>query len=50
MARAARDRTRFVTTDYVLGESVTLLEARGYGRLVAALFESVDASTAIRIE
>ena len=50
MARAARDRTRFVTTDYVLDESVTLLRARGYGRLVAPLFESIDASTAIRIE
>ena len=50
MAQAARDRTRFVTTDYVLDESVTLLRARGHGRLVAPLFESIDASTAIRIE
>ena len=50
MARAARDCRRFVTTDYVLDESVTLLKARGYGRLVAPLFESIDASTAIRIE
>ena len=50
MAKAARDRRRFVTTDYVLDESVTLLRARGYGRLVAPLFESIEASTAIRIE
>ena len=50
MAQAARDRMRFVTTDYVLDESVTLLKARGYGRLVAPLFESIDASAAIRIE
>lgn len=50
MAQAARDRRRFVTTDYVLDESVTLLRARGYGRLVAPLFESIDASAAIRIE
>ena len=50
MAQAARDRKRFVTTDYVLDESVTLLKVRGLGRLVAPLFESIDASTAIRIE
>ena len=50
MAQAARDRRRFVTTDYVLDESVTLLKARGYGRLVAALFESIDASAVIRVQ
>ena len=50
MAQAARARKRFVTTDYVLDESVTLLKARGFGRLVAPLFESIDASTAVRIE
>ena len=50
MARAVRDRRRFVTTDYLLDESVTLLRARGYGRLAAPLFESIHASTAIRIE
>ena len=50
MAEAARDRKRFVTTDYVLDEAVTLLKARGYGRLVAPLFESIDASAATRIE
>ena len=50
MAEAARDRRRFVTTDYVLDESVTLLKARGFGKLVAPLFESIDASAAIRIE
>ena len=40
MARAARDRGRFVTTDYVLDEAVTLLKARGHGELIAPLFES----------
>ena len=29
LARAARTRARFVTTDYVLDETVTLLKARG---------------------
>ena len=50
MAQAARDRHRLVTTDYVLDESVTLLKARGHARLIAPLFESIDASAAIRIE
>ena len=50
MARAARDRDRFITTDYVLDESVTLFKARGCARLVPVLFESIDASRAIRIE
>ena len=50
MAQAARERKRFVTTDYILDESVTLLRARGYGKLVVPLFESIDASSAIRVE
>lgn len=50
MARAARERKRFITTDYVLDESVALLRARGYGRLLAPLFETMDASSAVRVE
>ena len=50
MARAARDRDQFITTDYVLDESVTLFKARGCARLVPVLFESIDASRAIRVE
>ena len=50
MARAARDQGRFVTTDYVLDEAVTLLKARGHGRLIAPLFDSIDNSAAMRIE
>lgn len=50
VADAARHRTRFVTTDYVLDEAATLLKARGHGRLLAAFFESVDSSAALRIE
>lgn len=50
MADAARNRRRFVTTDYVLDESITLLKSRGFANLVAPLFESIDASAAIRIE
>ena len=50
MVRAARDRDRFVTTDYVLDESVTLFKARGCRQLIPVLFESIDASRAIRVE
>lgn len=50
MTQAAHDRTRFVTTDYVLDESVTLLKARGHRQLIAPLFESIDASSAIQVE
>ena len=50
LARAARDRGRFVTTDYVLDEAVTLLKARGHGELIAPLFDAIDNSAAMRIE
>ena len=50
MANAARDQGRFITTDYVLDESVTLLKTRGLGALVRPLFESIDNSAALRIE
>ena len=50
MALAARDQGRFVTTDYVLDEAVTLLKARGHGELIALLFDAIDNSAAMRIE
>ena len=50
MARAARDQGRFVTTDYVLDEAVTLLKARGHGELISPLFDAIDNSSAMRIE
>jgi uncharacterized protein len=49
--RDARRRKRgFVTTDYVLDETVTLLKARGHRHLMAPFFEKLDASQAFRIE
>lgn len=49
--RDARRRKRgFVTTDYVLDETATLLKARGFGHLLGPLFDKLDASRAFRIE
>lgn len=50
MANAASVRGRFVTTDYVIDETVTLLKARGHGELVAPLFEAINSSTAMCME
>jgi uncharacterized protein len=50
LARAAELKRRFVTSDYVLDETATLLRARGYGRLIAPYFESVFASQSLRVE
>lgn len=50
MARAEADHGRFVTTDYVLDESVTLLKARGHGHLLAQFFRSVETSAALDVE
>jgi len=48
---AARKRKRgFITTDYVLDETATLLKARRKTHLIAKLFERVDQSQACRIE
>ena len=47
---AAKTRRRFVTTDYVLDETATLLLARGHGRLIASMFEATLESSACAIE
>jgi predicted nucleic acid-binding protein len=49
MRKAAKKNRRFVTTDYVLDETATLLMARGASTVIPALFESVSASRACRI-
>jgi predicted nucleic acid-binding protein len=49
--RDARRRKRgFVTTDYVLDETATLLKARRLFHLIAPLFDYLDSSRAFRIE
>jgi predicted nucleic acid-binding protein len=50
LAAAAQAGGRFVTTDYILDETATLLKARGYGHLVEAFFARVFTSSACRIE
>jgi len=50
LRRAKAGRQRFVTTDYVLDESATLLKARGLTHILKAFFETVAASTVCRVE
>ena len=50
LREAAKAKARFVTTDYILDETATLLRARGYDHLTPELFETIFSSTACRIE
>jgi predicted nucleic acid-binding protein len=50
LSDARRRRSVFVTTDYVLDETVTLLCARGYQRLVDPLLQSTLRSQACWLE
>jgi predicted nucleic acid-binding protein len=47
---AAKVKRRFITTDYVLDETATLLLARGYNQLVAPMFEATLESSACAVE
>jgi len=50
LAEARKTAVRFVTTDYILDETATLLRARGQGHRAGAVFEIVFTSTACRVE
>jgi predicted nucleic acid-binding protein len=50
LREAKQRKRRFVTTDYVLDETGTLLKARGFVHLLAPFFHKVLASQACRIE
>lgn len=50
LREARRRRRGFVTTDYVLDETATLLKARGFAHLLGPLFDKLEASRAFRIE
>lgn len=48
--RIIKDGKRFVTTDYIIDETATLLKARGYGHTISNLFDSILSSRACRID
>lgn len=50
LRQAADRKRRFVTTDYVLDETATLLKARRHGALAQSFFEVVLGSRGCRIE
>jgi predicted nucleic acid-binding protein len=50
LSHAARVGGRFVTTDYVLDETATLLKARGQAQLTDAFFSTVFNSAVCRVE
>jgi predicted nucleic acid-binding protein len=50
LSGAAQARTRFVTTDYVLDETATLLKARGHAHQATVLIEVIFSSTACQVE
>ena len=47
---AAQSGRRFVTSDYVLDETATLLRARGHEQLIGQFFDRTLGSQALRIE
>ena len=49
LCEARRQKDRFVTTDYVLNETATLLKVRGHGHLVPVLLETVFSSAACTV-
>ncbi len=49
LAQAAKEKQRFMTSDYVLDETATLLRARGLGHLIAPFFDNIFASQACSI-
>ena len=50
LSKAATSKARFVTSDYILDETITLLKARGHGHLIESFLDSVLASRACTIQ
>ena len=50
LRRASKQKRRFVTTDYVLDETATLLKARGHAHLLPDFFDAVLASNVCAVE
>jgi len=49
LQRASVNKQRFVTTDYIVDETATLLQARGLADLTSRLFETISASKACKL-
>ncbi|MBP7829953.1 MAG: type II toxin-antitoxin system VapC family toxin [Kiritimatiellae bacterium] len=49
MRESARQRRLFVTTDYVLDETATLLKARGHGPVASAFLAGILESASCRV-
>jgi predicted nucleic acid-binding protein len=50
LRKAKQTNQLFITTDYVIDETATLLKARGIGHLAGIFFDTVNASRVCRIE
>ena len=50
LREAKRKQRSFVTSDYILDETATLLKARGHAHLLDAFFQTVLMSKACRLE
>jgi predicted nucleic acid-binding protein len=50
LRNAKRRKRGFVTTDYVLDETATLLKARGFVHLLPGFFDTLEKSSACRTE
>ncbi|MBI3925969.1 MAG: type II toxin-antitoxin system VapC family toxin [Armatimonadetes bacterium] len=50
LKKARQERRGFVTSDYVLDETATLLKARGHGHLLGEFFGLLLSSRACRVE
>lgn len=50
MRKAELDKRRFVTTDYILDETATLLTARSHAHLLGVFFDTVRRTGVCRVE
>lgn len=50
LKESRRRKRGFVTTDYILDETATLLKSRGFAHLLEKFFEIVEQSQACRVE
>jgi uncharacterized protein len=50
LKKSQRTHQLFVTTDYIIDETATLLNARGIGHFAGILFDSIKSSNVCRIE